>query len=243
MQSSSIPGYLPAMPDSLMRNRVGTSGDIREAAREFESLFVAYLLKVMRETLEEVEGSGTGLGNGIYTELFDQELSRVIAQRGALGVGDLLGNRLEQPKPVQTTPAPLPPADEEDIPDTVLPLEGTVSSRFGLRKDPFTGRTLFHRGIDIAAPAGVQVRAAEGGEVLGAGYERGYGNTVVVRHPGGLQTRYAHLATLEVKPGQEIAAAQVVGTVGNTGRSTGPHLHFEVTRLGKPLDPTSRMGD
>jgi murein DD-endopeptidase MepM/ murein hydrolase activator NlpD len=232
MQSSNIPGYLPAVPDTLMRSRAGASGDVREAAREFESLFVAYLLKVTRETLEEAESSGAGgLGNGIYTELFDQELSRVIAHHGVLGIGDLLVNRLEENKPA------------DDIPDSVLPVKGTISSGFGLRKDPFTRREVFHRGIDIAAPAGVQVRAARGGEVLTAGYERDYGNTVVVRHPGGFQTRYAHLASLEVTPGQDIAAEQVVGTVGNTGRSTGPHLHFEVTRLGKPLDPTSKLGD
>jgi murein DD-endopeptidase MepM/ murein hydrolase activator NlpD len=83
----------------------------------------------------------------------------------------------------------------------------------------------------------MKVVAALPGKVVAAGYENGSGNTVVIQHDGGIQTRYGHLASINVKAGDVIASQSTLGTVGNTGHSTGPHLHFEVIRMGKPVDP------
>ena len=116
-------------------------------------------------------------------------------------------------------------------------MQGHISSAFGLRKDPFSGQTRFHKGLDIAAPEGMKVVAALPGTVIAAEYEPGYGNAVVIQHNDGIQTKYAHLASITVKAGDVIALEGALGTVGNTGHSTGSHLHFEVIRMGKPVDP------
>ncbi len=228
---------------------------LRQAAREFESLFVSYLLKVMRETIGQSDEPGSGFGRQIYTELFDQELARGMAQRSALGIADLVVRHLasERAAPAEpeagtdTRPAGVPDPSsnviEPDIPDFRLPVQAPVSSGFGLRRDPFNHRLKVHRGIDIAAPAGTEVQAALGGEVVSARYERGYGNTVVIRHSDGLQTRYAHLDTLTVKEGEVVPPLHVLGAVGNTGRSTGPHLHFEVIRNGARIDPEQALAE
>ena len=124
-----------------------------------------------------------------------------------------------------------------------MPVHAHLSSAFGTRKDPFTHEMRFHRGVDLAAPSGMEVRAACAGRVVSSGFEKGYGNTVVVQHPGGFETRYAHLGTLQVKTGDTLQPKQVLGTVGSTGRSTGPHLHFEVSRHGIKLDPAALLAD
>ena len=102
------------------------------------------------------------------------------------------------------------------------------SSGFGVRPDPFTGRYAFHPGIDLAGPRGAMVRATAPGTVVFAGYRGGYGNMVEVDHGFGLHTRYGHLSKITVRPGAKIAKGTAIGRVGSTGRSTGPHVHYEV---------------
>jgi murein DD-endopeptidase MepM/ murein hydrolase activator NlpD len=100
----------------------------------------------------------------------------------------------------------------------------------------------FHRGLDLAAPAGMSVVPAFPGTVISAGYESGYGNTVLVQHAGGLQTRYGHLGSIYVNAGETISSEDALGTVGNSGRSTGAHLHFEVIRDGVAVNPSASLG-
>ena len=118
-----------------------------------------------------------------------------------------------------------------------LPIEGTTTSAFGWRADPVTGRTRLHRGVDLRAAYGTDVPAAQAGEVVFAGQRGAYGNLVIVRHDGGVETRYAHLASIAVKPGVAVAAGESLGRVGSSGRSTAPHLHFEVLVNGERVDP------
>lgn len=113
-----------------------------------------------------------------------------------------------------------------------------VSSVFGNRKDPFTGRLAFHSGIDFAAPNGTDVLAAGAGKVSFVGQISGYGNVVEVTHGNGLITRYGHLSAFLVSEGQTVSTGTAIAKVGSTGRSTGPHLHFEVRRADAPVDPT-----
>jgi murein DD-endopeptidase MepM/ murein hydrolase activator NlpD len=118
-----------------------------------------------------------------------------------------------------------------------LPIRAPVSSPFGYRADPFSGAPRFHAGVDIAAAYGREVPSAGPGRVVFSGSQGGYGNTVVVEHANGIRTRYAHLSSIQVEVGTPVDAGTIVGRVGSSGRSTGPHLHFEVLQDGQPVNP------
>jgi murein DD-endopeptidase MepM/ murein hydrolase activator NlpD len=111
------------------------------------------------------------------------------------------------------------------------------SSSFGNREDPLTGRLAFHAGVDFAAPAGSVIRAAAAGIVAFAGFHPAFGWMIEIEHGNQLVTRYAHASRLDVRRGQLVRAGDAVAAVGSSGRSTGPHLHFEVLRQGQPIDP------
>lgn len=130
--------------------------------------------------------------------------------------------------------------DEEDearARPSLWPVEGRVTSRLGWRRDPIDGSTEFHQGIDIAAPFGTEVFVAADGVVTEARRAGGYGNMVRVDHGNGLETVYGHLRRINVQAGQTLRRGACVGLVGSTGRSTGPHLHYEVRENGKPVCP------
>jgi len=114
---------------------------------------------------------------------------------------------------------------------------GWVSSGFGLRSDPFTGRTAYHEGVDIASRFGSVIKAMGGGVVSYAGQKDGYGLTVEITHGSGYTTRYAHCSAVLVRVGDRVDKGQDVAQIGSSGRSTGPHLHFEVLRDNKPVNP------
>ena len=114
-----------------------------------------------------------------------------------------------------------------------------MSSRFGWRTSPFTGKRSFHNGVDMAAAAWTPVYAALAGRVTSAGYGTVYGNYVIVTHHSGYSTLYGHMASIKVKTGQYVDTKSVLGWVGNTGLSTGPHLHFSVFKYGSPVNPVS----
>lgn len=117
-----------------------------------------------------------------------------------------------------------------------------VTSRYGWRKHPFTGRVSLHDGIDLAAPEGVPVVAAERGRVLFAGPHGASGNLVVLQHTDGYETFYAHLQEVLTVAGVVIGRGQLLGFVGHTGQATGPHLHFKIARQGAALDPEKVLG-
>jgi murein DD-endopeptidase MepM/ murein hydrolase activator NlpD len=240
-------------------------GELKKAAQEFEAIFIAQMLKVMRETIEESGLTEGGLGKSIYTEMFDQEVSLNLAKKGALGIADILEKRLNATAAVKdkkdstlapskegaNVPAGAAKAGADDasqaiepdydISDMQLPVQAPISSLFGMRRDPFTRQEKFHKGLDLAAPEGMAVVPALPGTVMSARYEPGYGNTVVVEHAGGIKTRYGHLGSMNVKAGDTITSDNILGTVGSTGRSTGAHLHFEVIRNGVSVDPSESL--
>lgn len=119
------------------------------------------------------------------------------------------------------------------------PVVGNVefSSGFGVRSDPFLGRPAMHSGLDFRASTGDPVRATANGKVVNAGWSGGYGRMVEIDHGNGLSTRYGHLSAINVKVGDRITIGQVIGEVGSTGRSTGPHLHYETRIDGDAVDP------
>jgi len=120
---------------------------------------------------------------------------------------------------------------------TAWPVRGYIGSAFGFRPDPVSGNREFHEGLDICAPIGTQVQAPADGVVVFAGAQRGFGYTIVVSHKYGITTRYAHLSSFAVRVGQRIRKSDILGYVGNTGKSTGAHLHFEVLMENKPVNP------
>lgn len=115
------------------------------------------------------------------------------------------------------------------------PIRGTITSKYGWRDSGF------HHGLDIAGNLGDPVQAAAGGVVSSAGYISLYGNTVIIDHPDGRQTLYAHLNQIKVKPGDRVARGTIIATVGSTGRSTGPHLHFEIKQSDTREDPLAYL--
>ncbi len=120
---------------------------------------------------------------------------------------------------------------------SIWPTEGWVTSTFGYRKSPFTGHRELHKGLDISAPTGTPVYATATGTIIREGLSQGYGKNIMIDHGNGVVTRYAHLSRYAVKKGQVIKRGELIAYVGNTGRSTGPHLHYEVRLNGIPVNP------
>jgi murein DD-endopeptidase MepM/ murein hydrolase activator NlpD len=119
------------------------------------------------------------------------------------------------------------------------PVAGTVSSNFGMRRHPILGYSRMHKGMDFRAGYGTPILAATDGKVAAAGWAGGYGNQVRLVHGGGMVTTYSHMSRIAAQPGATVRQGQVIGYVGSTGMSTGPHLHYELYKDGVPVDPAS----
>lgn len=126
---------------------------------------------------------------------------------------------------------------------SILPTTGRLTSRYGMRRSPFNTKREFHRGLDIANRRGTKIVAPANGQVASIIRERGYGLILTINHGYGIKTRYAHLGRTKVKPGQLIKRGQLIALMGNSGRSTGSHLHYEVWRDGKPVNPAEYVID
>ncbi len=124
---------------------------------------------------------------------------------------------------------------------SLWPVRGQITAGFGQRMDPFSGEGAFHAGVDISVPFGTRVDAAADGIVLEAGPESGYGNEILIDHGYGLTTKYGHLSRIFVVVGQVLKRGQVIGAVGMTGKTTGPHLHYEVHVKDTPVNPTKYL--
>ena len=162
------------------------------------------------------------------------DYERRLAERNAVsdGIAQLLAARqADQVPPILTTAIFLPPIKD-----------GRVVSVFGSRIHPVYGVARMHNGLDIDAPFGAPIRSAGDGEVVMAEVRGGYGNAVVVDHGNGIATLYAHMAAFTVEPGQRVLQGDILGAVGSTGLSTGPHLHWEVRVKGQPVNPLPYVG-
>lgn len=167
-----------------------------------------------------------------------RSLARSIEERG--GVVPEHPGFVDGPSPAGSMdgPSPIPGMNSSQaLPPMHWPLEGRVSSGFGWRRDPFTGEQAWHSGVDMVAPKGTAIGAAWDGRVVFVGQRGGYGNMVVLEHAGGWRSYYAHNDRNTVKVGNKVQAGQQIATVGSTGRSTGPHLHFEVRQGATAWNP------
>ena len=116
-----------------------------------------------------------------------------------------------------------------------------ITSRFGMRNNPFTGNPQMHQGIDLAAPEGTSVYATADGTVTAAGFDPVYGNYIIISHSNNWTSLYGHLQTIDTVLQSEVKSGTMIGRVGSTGQSTGPHLHFELRQDGRPFDPAGRL--
>lgn len=233
----------------------------KHAARQLEAFFLRQLLAEARPA-----GGGAidgGFAGDTFEQMLDEALADKMASAGGLGLAPIFEQQLardpaartasESPfaTPTAALPAALPLAGSspaalarpalDGAPPFVLPVAGRRSSGYGERIDPIHQTRTMHAGVDLAARAGTPVAAAASGEVVHAGPAGTYGNLVRIRHADGFETRYAHLSRIDVRLGDRVERGQAIGAVGSTGRSTGPHLHFEIRKQGKALDPTSYL--
>ncbi|MFT3915753.1 MAG: peptidoglycan DD-metalloendopeptidase family protein [Anaeromyxobacteraceae bacterium] len=204
------------------------------------------LLRQVIETSGVFDG-GEGAGKSVRAGMFAEALADAVAQAGGLGLADQVTRSLSGgaaapgplPGPARAlAPAVAPPASGAALAAlSGPPVQGAITSRFGARIDPLTAEPADHHGVDLGAPEGAPIRTPGAGLVLRAGPRGGYGNAVEIDHGNGVVTLYGHAAQVLVTPGEKVEAGQEIATVGSTGRSTGPHLHFEVRVGGRPVDP------
>ncbi|WP_446745555.1 M23 family metallopeptidase [Silvibacterium acidisoli] len=175
-----------------------------------------------------VDNPGATFTDAAYTESFDQlsslratalsgRLSRAFGEGLTPSSGDSWLNMADAP--------------------ALWPVAGPITSSFGERSDPFSGEGAFHKGIDISASYGQPVRATADGVVLTAAMGNGYGREILVDHGHGIETLYGHLSGFAVTSGEQVRIGQIIGYVGTSGRSTGPHLHYEVRIRDTPVNP------
>ena len=233
--------------------KIDKSHDAKVASQQLEAFF-------LRQLLSETKTSGSSIDGGFAGDTFKQMLNEAIADKmvaaGGVGMSTVFAKQLGKgdqavavaPHPsgvrsgVAGVQAELSGVRDTgpavgDAPRLILPVAGRPSSGYGMRADPIKHAEINHPGFDLAAPTGTPVSAAAGGTVTHAGPAGTYGNLVTIRHDNGYETRYAHLSAVNINPGERVEAGQLIGKVGTTGYSTGPHLHFEVRHDGKPLDP------
>ena len=240
----------PALPRTIeeLRGRKDPAA-MKAVAKEMEAMFAYEMIKVMRETT--TLSSTEGLGSDTYMSMFDQELSKLFAERG-LGMQDMFEQGMQR-MAEKTGNAPekqgqltLKNDDTLTLENEIKPLlpdagHPRVSSGYGTRNDPFDGNTAFHHGLDIAASEGTDIHPVRNGTVLFSGEQKGYGNVVIIDHGDGFQSKYAHNQANLVQLGQQVDTGSVIAQVGSTGRSTGPHMHFEVLYKGKQVDPETLL--
>lgn len=216
------------------------SSDPKVMAKQIETVFLNEFLRIMMEQTS----FGKDRTVSTYMPYITSEIARSITERG-IGVSDFfLKTPLAgiQDAKSGTTAHGL---EQNPLPwdgKLRLPAVGKVTSRYGLRHDPIDGRLRQHSGIDIAMPEGTPVPSAAPGRVVFSGFSSGYGNCVIIEHENGLTTLYAHNSLNLVNTGDVVDKNTVLALSGSSGRSTGPHLHFEVRKDGVPVDPTGMIG-
>jgi murein DD-endopeptidase MepM/ murein hydrolase activator NlpD len=216
-------------------------------AQQFESMLLSQMLREMR--ILESDDESSGFGSSIMNDTMRTEFAQALGKTGGLGIASSLAEafaRVAEEDDARTEPHDTA-SEVTSLPMVLDPVAFTlpdakVSSSFGWRTDPLSGQQKFHHGTDLRMAYGQDVRSAGGGIVKSVGDAGGYGLMVAIDHGDGLETRYAHLSDASVRPGDTIAAGQVIARSGNSGRSTGPHLHFEVREAGQPVDPSRFAG-
>jgi Rod binding domain-containing protein len=222
---------------------------VKELATQFEAMLLSQMLKGLQTSMMDGAESTDGFKAGPLGDVMTQELGLALSRAGGFGLGSMLTGAMSRMPGIASPHVETSAAEATDataVPAYTVPAYTVpaprVSSAFGWRDDPIDGGARFHKGIDLPMPAGSEVRVPADGRVVSVGDQPGYGLTVVVDHGNGLESRYAHLSSADIRPGDPVRAGGLIARSGNTGRSTGPHLHFEVTVNGQAIDPSGWAG-
>src|SRR5438445_4426136 len=208
--------------------------DLRAKLAEFESKANKFALMVGVEDLNGQQQMAAGgssfnlkdLSPKASQSIIEGEINTLKERSGALQDSFLVLDMAFQKQALLLSSTP-----------SIFPVRGLMGNGYGWRRDPFTGMRDFHQGLDIVAPLGTKVMAPADGLVTRVGPSGGFGNCIFVSHGYGIMTRYGHLSAVSVKVGQRVKRGEILGLVGSTGRSTGPHLHYEVLVHQRNVDP------
>ncbi len=189
-------------------------------------------------TEEKEQISFLASGDGMEDELLFSSSGNPIADKAALNMTFLQNALPQQQEELELLKKEIEDYQAElNATPSIWPTRGRVTSGFGPRRSPVRGGTTFHNGIDIAASSGTPIYSSADGTVVKAQYNGGYGNTIEIDHGHGYRTMYAHLSGFSVSVGETVEKGQRIGSMGSTGSSTGPHLHYEVHVNGEPVNP------
>lgn len=210
-----------------------------KAAKKFEGYFMGFIYQKAMDAIPKSEDLGSPLNQEIYQNFFADALSKQVenSPRG-LGLAEMIVGERKAPVSMPSLTRDFKPVQAPvlDDPEFYLPA-ARVTSVFGYRSDPVQGDKRFHSGIDFAYPHRTPIQAAADGEVVFSGRKGGYGNTVLIKHADGYTSLYAHADENLVKVGTKVKKGDVIALSGSTGKSTGPHLHFELKKDGIAVDP------
>ncbi len=216
---------------------------IRRIAIQFEQILLENLLKEAFKEEENNESSKI-FGNS-FNALKDFKtmmLSQYFSESGGLGYQEVIERQIKEKLLTDNNSSNMKRIRESmnfiEDGEIELPVPPTkITSPFGYRRDPIDGKRRFHAGIDLRVKIGTPVKSIMSGEVIYSGWKKGYGNIIVIRHKNGIETKYAHNSKILINSGDRVNAGDTIALSGSSGRSTGPHLHFEVLKDGKPINP------
>lgn len=227
--------------DYLQMEQVAHEKDVQAAslgslASEVSALYGLRQNRVTKPALRSSATAGPATSDDTSDQQYSQSLDQLLALRSSAMSGEIMHGLF-----ANRFPAGLGSIVNVAYAPSLWPVQGIVTSSFGSRLDPFKGEGAFHTGIDIATNEGDAVRAPADGIVLKAGLGTGYGREVVVDHGHGVETLYAHLSGFAVITGQDVHRGDILGYVGSSGHSTGPHLHYEVRIHDTPVNPSKYL--
>jgi murein DD-endopeptidase MepM/ murein hydrolase activator NlpD len=228
--------------DYLQMEQVAHEKDVQAAslgslASEVSALYGLRQSRLAKSSMQPTSATTGTAGDGISDQQYGQSLDQLLELRSSAMSGEIRhGLDFSHRFPAAFSGI----VNLADAPSE-WPVQGIVTSSFGARLDPFNGEGAFHTGIDIATSKGDAVRAPADGTVVKAGMGNGYGREVVIDHGHGIETIYAHLSGFAVTEGQEVSRGDILGYVGSSGHSTGPHLHYEVRIHDTPVNPSKYL--
>jgi murein DD-endopeptidase MepM/ murein hydrolase activator NlpD len=230
--------YVERIVESDVKLMAGIKQDQKQLAEDRERLSEQAREQARLREVLEVEAAQYRSDVDLKRDLLHDVRETRETQEEALDLLEQASNEIEAHiRAVQQTPRGRVRLLQTWSGSFIRPASGPVTSQFGMRFHPILHRSRMHTGVDIGAHYGSPIRAAAPGVVILAGYMRGYGNTIIVDHGGGVSTLYGHCSDLVASEGQSVGRGQIIARVGSTGLSTGPHLHFEVRHNGTPVSP------
>jgi murein DD-endopeptidase MepM/ murein hydrolase activator NlpD len=250
----AIPADLPSVARPVAGAAAPVRADERQQAlalvQQFEAMLLTEMLRGLNEPEESDDDGGVlGLGGSTLTDTMTSALGQALSQGGGIGLADSLAAVLARQQAVTVDGSAAPPSIGPAPAAALVPVAASVaadpsptsaaavSSAFGWRADPLNGERRFHAGVDLRLAYGSPVQALADGTVRLAEERPGYGLLVVVDHGDGRETRYAHLSALGVAAGDRVRSGETIARSGNSGRSTGAHLHIEARIGNRPVDP------